>query len=76
MASPEGSSGACVLAIGEGFSYFGQNCCTLLRAAQGAAGSKGKASPPRLARRSIECTQLGATIAALAMGVMPTIFCW
>jgi hypothetical protein len=39
-ASPEGSSSACVLAIGEGFSYFGQNCCTLLRSAQEAAGSK------------------------------------
>src|SRR6266851_4891341 len=39
-ASPEGSSGACILAIGKGFSYFGQNCCTLLRAAQEAAGSK------------------------------------
>jgi hypothetical protein len=32
--------GACVLAIGKGFSYFGQNCCTLLRAAQEVAGSK------------------------------------
>src|SRR6266852_6737955 len=45
-ASPEGSSGACVLAIGEGFSHFGQNCCTLLRAAQGAAGSKGRRLRP------------------------------
>jgi hypothetical protein len=31
-------------------------------------------SPPRLARRSIECTQVGATIAPSAMDVVPTIF--
>ena len=31
-------------------------------------------SPPRLARHVIECTQFGAIIAALAMGIMPTIF--
>jgi hypothetical protein len=36
----EGSSGACVLAIDKAFSYFGQNCCTLLRAAQEAARGK------------------------------------
>ena len=34
-----------------------------------------KPSPPRLARHVIECTQFGAIIAALAMGIMPTISC-